>query len=72
LIEGVSLDLIKIHILPPACGAKETARLVIASPATRIVRSHTASPWEVFLRPEQAARLAVHYIHRPRNKKGRQ
>lgn len=64
------MDLIRIHILPPDCGAERVARLVIASPATRLVKSCTTSPWEVFLCPERAQRLSIHY-HRPHRNKGR-
>jgi hypothetical protein len=64
------LDLIRLNILPPSCGTKATAKLVIASPATRIVRNKGASPWEVFLRPADAARLSIHY-RQPRQQKGR-
>ncbi|MDD9900455.1 MAG: hypothetical protein OXT65_05715 [Alphaproteobacteria bacterium] len=64
------MDFIRLHVLPPSSGTKETARLVIASPATRIVRSISASPWEVFLRPQDATRFAIHY-HAPRRKTNR-
>jgi hypothetical protein len=70
IILGVSLDLIRIHVLPPAYGTKKTAQLVIASPATRIVKSQSASPWEVFLCPADAARFSIHY-HCPRQPTGR-
>jgi hypothetical protein len=56
--------------LPPTHGAHEIARLVIASPATRIVKSISASPWEVFLCPEKAAQISIHY-NRPQKQKGR-
>jgi hypothetical protein len=65
---GVQLDLIRLHVLPPTYGATEIARLVIASPATRIVKSTAASPWEVFLCPEHAPHFSIHY-HRPRRRK---
>jgi hypothetical protein len=58
------MDLIRLSVLPSACGADQIAKLVIASPATRIVKSYAASPWEVFLCPEQAQRFSIHY-HRP-------
>gem|GEM_PF-1480529 len=58
------MDLIRLNVLPPAYGADQIAKLVIASPATRLVKSYAASPWEVFLCPEQAQRFSIHY-HRP-------
>jgi hypothetical protein len=66
------MDLIRLSVLPSVCGADQLAKLVIASPATRLVKSYTASPWEVFLCPEQAQRISIHY-HRPErhNSKGR-
>ncbi len=66
------MDLIRLSVLPTAFGADQIAKLVIASPATRIVKSYAASPWEVFLCPEQAQRFSIHY-HRPesRNNQGR-
>jgi hypothetical protein len=57
------LDLIRLHVLPPSHGAQEIAQLVIASPATRIVKSAAASPWEVFLCPEHAPQVSIHYYH---------
>jgi hypothetical protein len=68
------LDLIRLHVLPPKCGADHVSRLVIASPATRIVKSFVTSPWEVFLCPEYAARISIHYNNRrqtTKNKKGK-
>ena len=62
------MDLIRLHVLPPTYGAKEISRLVIASPATRIVKSLAASPWEVFLCPQDAVGISIHY-NRPRKKK---
>jgi hypothetical protein len=66
------LDLIRLNVLPPTYRAHQIGKLVIASKATRIVRSITASPWEVFLCPEHAQRISIHY-NRPRKKphKGR-
>mgnify|MGYP000390796356 FL=1 len=58
------MDLIRLSVLPAAFGADQLAKLVIASPATRLVKSYAASPWEVFLCPEQAQRFSIHY-HRP-------
>jgi hypothetical protein len=59
--QEVFLDLVRIHVLPPGSGSAFVSRLIVTSPATRIVRSHTASPWEVFLRPDMAARISIHY-----------
>lgn len=66
------MDLIRLSVLPTVCGADQIAKLVIASPATRLVKSYAASPWEVFLCPEQAQRFSIHY-HRPQqsHSKGR-
>jgi hypothetical protein len=64
-----SLDLIKLHVFPPISGTQSLARHIIASPSTRIVKSYTASPWEVFLCPEQAGRVSIHYNRR--QQKGR-
>jgi hypothetical protein len=66
------LDLIRLNVLPPADrppGARNSdlALLVIATDATRIVKSSRASPWEVFLCPQQAPRLAIHF--RPRRQR---
>lgn len=61
------MDLIRLNVLPPSYGADQIAKLVIASKATRIVKSTAASPWEVFLCPQHAERIAIHY-HRPRRK----
>ncbi len=67
------MELIRLHVLPPSRGARAAATLVIASPATRIVKCIHASPWEVFLRPDHAARIAIHYYKpKPSNTKGRQ
>ena len=55
------MDLIRLNVVPPRCGTGHVAKLVIASPATRIVKSFAASPWEVFLCPEQAPRISIHY-----------
>lgn len=71
------MDLIRIHVLPPS-RTKSSAgtpsqdlvgKLVITTPAARIVKCRTTdtSPWEVFLRPDRAARLSIHY-HAPRRK----
>lgn len=62
-IRGVlrKLDLIRLHVIPPKRGAQIIAQLVIASDRTRIVKSSAASPWEVFLRPDHAQRLSIHY-----------
>jgi hypothetical protein len=67
---SAQLDLIRLHVLPPSHGAREIAQLVIASPATRIVKSISASPWEVFLCPEKAQQISIHY-HHPQKSKGR-
>ncbi len=60
------MDLIKLNVLPPMIGADRIAELVIASAATRIVKSFVASPWEVFLRPEDAGRYSIYLNHQPR------
>lgn len=66
---GVFLKLIRMHALPPGCGTAYVARLIATDPtAARLVRNET-SPWEVFLRPEHAARISIHYLHR--NQQGR-
>lgn len=54
------MDLIRLSVLPPLVGADRISELVIASSATRIVKSFVASPWEVFLCPEHAARFSIH------------
>lgn len=66
------LDLIRINILPPPHGKDRLSQLVITTAATRLVKSLSASPWEVFLCPDHAGRFAIHY-HRPRrhNHRGR-
>ena len=62
------MDLIRLNVLPPAHGTPEIASLMIASPATRLVRSLHASPWEVFLCPDKAARFAIHFNARPKKR----
>lgn len=59
------MDLIRLHVLPPSYRAQDIARLIIASPATRIVKCSAASPWEVFLHPEDAGKISIHY-YRPK------
>lgn len=63
------MDLIRLHVLPPRRSGDIVSRLVMTTPATRIVKSYNnaASPWEVFLCPEQAARISIHY-YQPRQK----
>ncbi len=62
------MDLIRLHVLPPSYRAQDIARLIIASPATRIVKCSAASPWEVFLRPEHAGQFSIHY-YKPKPQK---
>jgi hypothetical protein len=59
------LDLIRIHLSPPARRGDLVSKLIIATSATRIVKSRT-SPWEVFLCPEHAARIAIYAPVAPR------
>ena len=60
------MDLIRLSVLPPLIGADRIAEIVIASAATRIVKSTAASPWEVFLCPKRAARFSVFYNRPPK------
>ncbi len=69
------MDLIRLNVLPPprpsATGQSspgglrhDLAQLVITSAATRITKCLHASPWEVFLCPQHAPRIAIHYHQR--------
>ena len=62
------MDLIRLNVPSPKRGTKILTQLVIATPQTRIVKSTAASPWEVFLRPEYARNLSIHY-RQPRKTK---
>ena len=65
------MDLIRLNVLPSGFGADHVSKLVIASPATRLVKSYATSPWEVFLCPEQAQRFSIHYHPERTSTKGR-
>jgi len=61
------LDLIRLNVFTPRRGTEILPQLIIATPRTRIVKSTVTSPWEVFLRPEDAEKFSIHY--RPHKKK---
>ncbi len=61
------MDIIRLSVFPSGPSTEHLSRHIITTPATRIVKSYRASPWEVFLCPEHAGRVSVHY-NRPRRK----
>lgn len=60
------MDLIRLNVFPPRRGTEILPQLIIATARTRIVKSTSTSPWEVFLRPEHAGKFSIHY--RPHKK----
>jgi len=50
-------------MFPLVRGTEGLTQHIITTSATRIIKTYTASPWEVFLRPKDAARFSIHYNH---------